>query len=202
MPPDDFFESLARSLWAVPECPRNAESVTAVAHALQRMCSHEEEAVWLVDQAQDWEAWKGIGGLKRLLNEKRYAPSVPLERRVIDLGPKPPVNCAQCQDWGYLWRTGKNEYCSCAEGVRVQTDASGLLEVFNKKNIKGPQALQAAVVRRPVSEADLEAAFLDRQKWTEESITRAKAKFAAADATKEEKELARETLKTFGVEEP
>lgn len=82
----------------------------------------------------------------------------------------------------------------------MQAEASGLLEVFNKKNIRGPQALQAAVVRRPVSEADLEAAFLESKKHKDETIARQKAVLEDESASKEEKEIAREMLRTLGEE--
>lgn len=199
--PELAFE-LARTLWSVPDFPRTKEVTEAIALDLHELCADDDEARWIVAAARKWEKWAGTAGLIRLLKDKRIPSlaSVPLERRVIDLGPKPPVNCAACQDWGYTWRAGRNEYCSCAEGVRMQAEASGLLEVFNKKNIRGPQALQAAVVRRPVSEADLEAAFLESKKHKDETIARQKAVLEDESASKEEKEIAREMLRTLGEE--
>lgn len=193
---------MAEELTTIPDCPRSEAALDAIAKDLFRLCKNDDEAQELVATARDqWISWRGTIGLIEILQGMRRGPeSVPLERRTIDLGPKPHVNCAACQDWGYIWRAGRNEYCTCAEGVRMQTEAAGLLETFNRKNIKGPQALQAAVVRRPVSESDLEQAFLESKKHKDATIARQKAVLEDEAASKEEKEIARETLRLLGEE--
>lgn len=197
--PELAFE-LARTLWSVPDFPRTKEVTEAIALDLHEMCADDDEARWIVSAARKWERWAGTAGLVRLLKDKRI-PFLAPERRVIDLGPKPVINCAACQDWGYTWRGGRNEYCSCAEGVRMQTEATGFLEKLNQAHAKGPLALQAVAPRRPISEADLEQAFLERQKETDTMIARAKAVLADEARSGDEKELARETLRTLGAEE-
>ena len=193
---------LADALITIPDCPRSESAIENLARDLMRLCKNDDEAQILVDEARDqWPTWKGTAGLIEILRDLRRKPEqVPLERRTIDLGPKPPVNCAACQDWGYIWRAGRNEYCTCAEGVRMQAEASGLLEVLNKAHAKGPQALQNAPVRRPVSESDLEQAFLESKKHKDATIARQKAVLEDESASKEEKEIARETLRLLGEE--
>lgn len=194
---------LAEELTTIPDCPRAELALDAIAKDLFRLCRNDDEAQNLVDAARDqWISWRGTVGLMEILQgmRPRDPGSIPLERRTIDLGPKPPVNCAACQDWGYIWRAGRNEYCSCAEGVRMQHEQAGFLEMLNRAHAKGPQALQAVPARRPVSEADLEQAFLESKKHKDETIARQKAVLEDEAATKEEKEIARETLRLLGEE--
>lgn len=197
---------LAEELTTIPDCPRSEGAVEAIAKDLFRLCRNDDEAQMAVDAAREqWTAWKGTAGLIEVLQSMRRGPeSLPPERRVIDLGPKPVVNCAACQDWGYIWRGGRNEWCSCAEGVRMQNESSDFLEKLNTKHVKGPQmlqAMQASPERRPITEADLEQAYLQRKKDAEGMIARAKAVLADETRSSNEKELARETLRTLGVEE-
>lgn len=195
---------LAEEITTIPDSPRAAGAVEAIAKDLFRLCRDDDEAQKLVDTAREqWITWKGTAGLIEVLQGMRRGPgAVPLERRVIDLGPKPVVNCAACQDWGYVWRAGVNVYCSCAQGARLEAEDPGLLDTLNRKgSFKGMPALQAVPAPRPITEADLEQAFLQRQKDTEGMISRAKAVLADDARSSNEKELARETLRMFGVEE-
>jgi len=185
--------SLAEELTTIPDCPRSEAAVKAVAKDLFRYCQSNDEAIDLVRKArEDWASWKGTAGLIEILQSMRRGPeSVPLERRTIDLGPKPAVNCAACQDWGYIFRDGRNQYCACAMGVQMEAD--GLLDSLKMRKMN-MRSLQSVPAPRPVTEADLEAAFKQRQKDNESMIARMKAVIEDPAASKEEKEMAREYL--------
>lgn len=199
-----FAYNLAEQLTTIPDCPRSEASTKTLAMDLIRLCRDDREAHNLVNAMRDeWITWKGTAGLIEVLQGLRRGPgAVPLERRVVDLGPKPVVNCAACQDWGYVWRAGVNVYCSCAQGARLEAEDPGLLDTLNRKgSFKGMPALQAVPAPRPITEADLEQAFLQRKKDTEGMITRARAVLADETRSSNEKELARETLRMLGAEE-
>ncbi len=49
------------------------------------------------------------------------------------LGPKPKVECAQCQDWGYLFRHDTRDYAYCECAASAQARQLLMVEAFNKR---------------------------------------------------------------------
>jgi hypothetical protein len=184
---------LAVRLTTIPDCPRVDQAIEALAEDIEKLCTDDDEARWLVDRAREWPKWMGKAGLIELMKEKR--PALAPERRIIDLGPKPPVNCAACQDWGHLFRNGQRAYCSCAAGVQLQADQPDFLEKMRLSKLTDMRALQTSAPRRPITEGDLQKAFAERQNRTDEMIDRAEKALAAEESTADQKEMAREILR-------
>jgi hypothetical protein len=182
-------------LTTIPDCPRADDAIEALAEDIERLCADDDEARWLVDRAREWPKWMGKAGLIELMKEKR--PALAPERRTIDLGPKPPVNCALCQDWGHVFRNGQRTYCSCAAGVQLEADQPDFVEKMHLRKLTDMRALQASSPRRPITEADLHKAFEERMDRTDEMIERAEKVLTSADSSADQKEIAREVLRAM-----
>src|SRR5215831_1108344 len=199
--PNEAFE-LAIQLTTIPDCPRTEMAVDALGMDLIKLCRNSEEAQWVVQEARwNWEKWKGTAGLRALLQEKHEPACLPLERQVIDLGPKPVVTCAVCHDFGWFYGGASgHQFCVCAAGRQAQAEMPDMIDKLNAKHFRSIQKITRAE-RKPVTEEDLERAFQARQDRSEEMIAAARATLADPEASKNRKEIAREILRGCGVEE-
>ena len=176
---------LAAKLVTVPDFPRQNEVLDLVADDLLELCADVTEASWIVAEARKWPKWRGTAGIIDLLRERRPPTVLPPERQVFDPGQKPPIGCGICQDFGYLFRGGHYEYCSCETGVEARKLklCEGLNE-WRMKNMRAPHATPAAARPRPLTQEDLDKAYSERQDRTADGIAKARATLASADVSK------------------
>lgn len=118
--PEASAHKLALQLTTIPDCPSSDVAAEALAADLENLCTSEDEARWLVDQARRrWEKWRGTHGLIELLETRR--PQLAPGNQAIDYGPKPVPDCAACNDWGHLTGPdGKPQFCACAAGEELR----------------------------------------------------------------------------------
>jgi len=186
--------TLAYRLTLIPECPQAVEAVEALADTLRGLCPDEKTARALVTQAcTRWERWKGPHGLLELVQAARPAPAP--SNQAVDLGPKPAIDCAACGDWGYFSDGGEVRWCTCEAGRDTREHTPGLVESLNRKKIKPPHE---AAARAPITQADIDQAFDERQDRTGEMIAEQRAVLDDPAASADRKEIAREILRSFG----
>jgi hypothetical protein len=153
---------LASRLATIPDCPRSEEALIALADDLRENCADDQEAAWLVREARKWPKWLGTAGLLELLDSKRHPESSRPENQPFDMGPKPPVHCAVCSDWGYVQDApGHFKTCHCAAGAAVNP---GLVDMFNRGVTKPVAALQVVPPRKPITQADIDRAVTERKR--------------------------------------
>lgn len=204
----ELAHKLAGYLTTIPDCPRSDEAIDVLARDLLKHCVDENEAKWVVDEAREhWPKWKGTVGLIDLLETKRHPPALRPERHVQPrleelYGPKPPTECDVCNDTGYVWRDGRNEWCACSAGASLSREFPDLVEKLNKRQIPSPFRKEPTPIRKVITEADIQEAFEKRQDRSEEMIREARATLQPdSGASKDQIEIAREILRGFGAEE-
>ena len=189
---------LAIQLALIPECPQGDRSLEILAEELERLCADDDEAGAIVTQARDsWERWRGPRGLIELIHERR-TPPLPPANQAIDLGPKPAVDCARCGDWGYFSTPdGTVVWCDCDAGKETRERMPGLVDSLKRKQVK-PLHEPAAIARPPITQADIDQAFEQRQDRTEEMIREQRAILDDPSSSADRKEIARAILAGFG----
>lgn len=195
--------SLAVRLTTIPDCPRSGEAIEAIADDLVELCGGGElageewtpyqQAKWLVAQARRWKTWQGTAGLIELYRERfrTGAPdrttTGPAYQEFPALPAAPEVTCSLCNDFG----TTKDGFCQCVQGQRMATEMKPFLLRYDKVTPTKPTG------PRP-SEEDIRQTFEATQKRVAETIENARAVLQDPESTRERKEIARETLRTYG----
>jgi hypothetical protein len=75
---------------------------------------------------------------------------------------KPPIACSACNDIGIVRVDGKHQYCTCALGVRIQTDAGDKAQRWLER-MDNSLAKRSAPASRVPSLAELEAEYYASQ---------------------------------------
>jgi hypothetical protein len=138
---------LARSLTTILEFPRFEDAIMATAFDLVDWCqgaildgrvwAAEGQARWLVTEARrGWNKWLGTADFYALYKGK-FEPSKRLERQVIDLGQKPPIQCSKCNDFGTRFNGDLYQYCECESGKQAGVDmGESWLQLLNKTKLQ------------------------------------------------------------------
>lgn len=182
---------LAGALTTIPECPRSEDAVKALSEQILELCAKPDQAEWLVHEAMTtWPKWQGVYGLTQAYNNQ-FRPRP--ERQAYDLGAKPAIKCAQCGDLGFH-RDQANRFvwCHCPQAQQIAKDLPDYLELLNRR----PKEPGTRV--RP--EADRQEAFYREQAQVVRPIEHAQAILRDGSLSKEQHEIAREILKTYGAE--
>lgn len=164
---------LATQLTTIADCPRSAIAIEATAQDLIRWCRGwigqnnvwppEAQARWLVREAREtWtEKWLGTGALKQLLDARFPSTSLP-GNAAQPLGEKPPIECRNCQDNGWLCVRGRHQYCDCDLGTRMRedfgADAQKWLDRMDR-TLQRASPPKASVRRSILSFQELEAEY-------------------------------------------
>lgn len=118
---------LARSLTTVGH-PRFEEALFATAEDLVHWCqgafvdghiwSPEDQAQWLVTEVREnWREWTSTADMREVLIRKFSVKEMNPEHQVIELGPKPLIECQVCNDFGHVrGPSGWYEFCGCKSG--------------------------------------------------------------------------------------
>ena len=134
--------AFAQQLTTIEDCPRLDQAIEALAKDLTEICRSREEAEWLVHKARfTWKKWQGTVGLIELLEAHRR-PSAPWPPPAPTLGPKPAVECSECEDFGTVYRDGLHAWCTCQQAETLRSEDPGLVEALNAKRI-------GAILSRP-----------------------------------------------------
>lgn len=195
---EDLSFRLAFELTLIPECPRSDPAVESLSDMLREIFQDESEARAIVSEAcARWDRWRGTRGLIELIEARK--PALPPANQAVNLGPKPVIECAQCGDWGYFSRTdGTVEWCNCAAGRDTREQFPDLVDKLKRKGIEPPHEAPA-VMRAPITQADIDRAFQERRDRTEEMITEQRAILDDPSSSADRKEIAREILDRFKV---
>jgi len=193
--------SLSWRLTTIEGCSRHEEAIKAIAEDLLELCKSEEEALALVREARHtWKKWQGTAGLIDLLTAMRRQgtpPVLPPERRTLDMGPKPAIECTVCNDMGWVLHEGGGAiWCTCAQAFSLRKESPDLLRSFSRQLARSSRPLD-----RPLTEVELQKRFVTDQQLTEAAIAEARAILANPDSTRERREIARVTLRTFHASE-
>lgn len=188
---------LAEKLTTIPECPRGDAVVKAFAEDLVDICRSEEEAVWVVREAQlTWEKWCGPAGLVNLLKARR-APE--------------DTRCGHCAGLNIVKRGGTHFWCTCSGAVREreQRRASGqpdLVEELNREHAADPVDLLPAGLRvlaqaKPRTAEDRQRSIDRRRSQIEGEVAEARRILSDPGATLARREVARAVLRCHGAAE-
>jgi hypothetical protein len=196
---------LARQLKAIPNFPWDEEVIAAHAEHLMRWCRGailpdsvwpaEAQAHWLVTEAQEkWEKWLGTGALKAMFEGKFPAKKAARPNEFVPRGPKPPVECASCNDFGTVRDSrGTASYCDCEQGARMEADrGASWLEILNA----GPASHRRSFPTGP-SAQQIDAEFRAAQRRISDEIREAEAILANEDSGECAKADARELIATY-----
>ena len=192
---------LAQKLTTIDGCPRLDDAVEAIADDLMETCRSREEAELLVHEARfTWKRWQGTAGLIGLLQAQRRPSSVgPPEFPA--LGPKPPVECALCNDFGTVYRNGVHEWCTCRSARVFREEAPDFIDKANAKRIGVVLQQPVPIDRKVITKEDVRRDFRERTDRTEQMIREARATLDNAEATRDQREIAREILRSFDAED-
>lgn len=170
----DFFIALrfAHSLKTILGAEYQSDAaINATAQDLVRWCAGafidgamwtpENQAEWLVMEAREnWETWQGTYGLRKLFRSK-FVPELPPSNAAVDYGPKPPIECAKCNDTGFI---GK-QFCDCSMGQQVKSIWGDIPPPFAQpRRPQTAQGVSALQPFRPITEEDLRAASEKHQR--------------------------------------
>ena len=183
----------AEKLATIPDCPRGDTALDLLAEDLAENCRDESEMNLVVQEARrTWKKWQGTAGLVEIIEAKRRKTVLPPEREVIDLGPRPKINCRTCHDFGWFTKEGEHVFCDCAAGVAAKQEWPDLTSrTFDFPGVR-PQVHK----HRP-TQAQVEADFRRRQKQAESAMADAERTIADPEKTEDSKEIARETLRSL-----
>ena len=192
---------LVQSMAAIPEFPQAESAREAIAEALKELCDSVDQIEKITHEAiHKWRKWRGVPGLRDLRDLENPAP--PAGNQAKDYGPRPHVDCIVCNDFGTFYQDRKNHWCECQAGQDLRSRYPHLVDGLNGKRYQAPATLQSAPVRKPITEADLERAFAERQDRTKEIQDRATATLADESSSPDQKEIAREILRSTPLQIP
>jgi hypothetical protein len=203
----------ARSLSTIKDFPRYSEAIQATAEDLMDWCTGaiidgrvwgaEAQAYWLTTEARrKWLEWKGTAALESLFREK-FKPNAKVlpGNAARELGPKPEPDCSTCKDIGWVETAKGFAYCACEQGSLQQAElGERWLRMLNGARYPGASVEAKRHGRGPIY-IQPEEDFREYQERTVELIAKQQEILADENATREQKEIAREVLRTYGVEE-
>jgi hypothetical protein len=154
-------------------------------------------------EARYWPKWLGTGALYNVFRSK-FVPEKALSNAWQPPVGKPVIECAECNDTGYVGPERQRHYCHCWLGVNLKSDlGEEWLESINNTKSRGRKKTSQIARELGVPAAEiLEERFHEFQDRAKTEITDAKQVLEDETATRERKEIARAVIERYDPKKP